>query len=254
MDLAGHAVIVTGAGRGLGRELGLAFASAGADTALFSRSREPLLETEDQARREGARTLAVAGDVTDPEQVQSMVDRVMETFGRVDVLVNNAAIIGPPRFLEDADPEAWRRIVETNLNGPCFCARAVLPRMLKQGRGRIINVSSGLARMAFPRFSGYCSTKAGLEQMTRCLAEEFSGTGVLACALDPGVMDTPMQEKIRELGEERLGSELFAQFRDFKHKGMLREPSKVAELAVHLASAGHLEKNGGVYTLSDMKT
>ena len=253
MDLAGKTAIVTGAGRGLGRAVSLAFAESGANTVLFSRSRESLLDTEREAQRKGARTLAVSGDVTQPDQVQAMAERATQAFGRVDVLVNNATIIGPSRFLQDADPAAWRSIVETNLNGPYLCSRAVLPYMLERGSGRIINVSSGLARMSFPRFCGYCSTKAGLEQMTRCLAAELSGSGILVCALDPGVMDTPMQDAIRELGEEKLGTELYSRFRGFKDKGMLREPEQVAELAVYLASAAGLERNGGVYSLSDMK-
>jgi 3-oxoacyl-[acyl-carrier protein] reductase len=180
-----------------------------------------------------------------------MARQTLERFSGVDVLVNNAAVIGPSRFLEDADFEAWEKTIDINLNGAFFCARAVVPAMARQGGGKIISISSGLGQMPFPRFCAYSVSKAGIIQLTRSLSEELKGMNIQVNAIDPGVMDTSMQEQIRALGPSVLGRSIHEHFVEYKETGHLKDPAEVAALAVFLASdeADHL--NGYNGTLSD---
>ena len=200
----------------------------------------------------GGECLIAQGDVSNPQHVAEAVKRTAEELGPVGVLVNNAAVIGPARFREDADPASWSETIAINLNGAYSCCREVLPLMRERGRGRIINVVSGLAWIAFPRFCAYCTSKAGLLQMTRCLAEELTWDPVQVMALDPGVMDTQMQTNIRGLDPRQLGP-VREQFVNMRRKGMLRDPQDVAELVVALAERDEERDSGKTFSLRDLK-
>jgi NAD(P)-dependent dehydrogenase (short-subunit alcohol dehydrogenase family) len=246
----GKVVVVTGAGRGLGRASALAFAQAGWSAALFSRTRSELEEVCGQAESLPGTAAPFQGDVTSDADVHSLRDQVLSRFGHVDVLLNNAAVIGPPRFFEDEGYEGWRRTIETNLNGPCRMIQAFLPAMLERGRGAVISLTSGLARMPYPRFCAYGVTKAGIEQMTRCLSSEYGGFGLRFYAVDPGVMDTPMQERLRSLPGESIG-EIRDRFVELKEHGRLRDPSEVAVALVALAENG--AHSGSILSVSDLR-
>jgi NAD(P)-dependent dehydrogenase (short-subunit alcohol dehydrogenase family) len=118
--------------------------------------------------------------------------------------------------------------------------------------GTVINITSGLSRMAFPRFSAYCTSKAGLEHLSRCLVAEFGSAGLKVACLDPGVMDTGMQEEIRSLGPEQLGQGLWKQFSNMKKTEQLRDPAQVAELALALAVYIPEERNGESFSMQDL--
>ncbi|MEF8824562.1 MAG: SDR family oxidoreductase [Desulfohalobiaceae bacterium] len=244
--------LVTGAGRGLGRRAAVELARSGWKVALNGRSRSPLEETAEEIEALGGECLVAEGDVSDPQQVAAVVERTAESLSPVTVLVNNAARIGPARFQEDADPASWSGTLAVNLHGPQALCREVLPLMRQQGRGRIVNVVSGLAWMAFPRFNAYCTSKAALLQMTRCLAEELKQDPVQVMALDPGVMDTGMQEDIRSLDAEQLGP-VREQFLEMHNKGILRDPGDVAELVVTLAKREAEEDSGETFALRDLE-
>ena len=244
--------LVTGAGRGLGRASALKLARSGWRVALNGRSRSPLEETASEIEGLGGECLIAEGDVSDPQQVAAVVERTAESLGPAAVLLNNAATIGPARFLEDADPDSWSETIAINLNGAYTCCREVLPLMLQSGRGRIINVVSGLAWMAFPRFCAYCTSKAALLQMTRCLAEEHKRDPVQIMALDPGVMDTGMQKEIRGLGPQQLGP-VREQFTRMHHEGMLRDPEELAELVLALAQRDAGKDSGEIFSLRDLE-
>ena len=243
--------LVTGAGRGLGRRAAVELARSGWKVALNGRSRSPLEETAGEIEALGGECLVAEGDVSDPQQVAAVVERIAESLSPVAVLVNNAARIGPARFLEDADPASWSETLAVNLHGPQALCREVLPLMRQQGRGRIVNVVSGLAWMAFPRFNAYCTSKAALLQMSRCLAEELKQDPVQVMALDPGVMDTGMQADIRSLDPDQLGP-VREQFHQMRDKGMLRDSGDVAELVVALAGRDAEEDSGGTFALRDL--
>lgn len=237
MKLYGKVALVTGGGRGLGRATALAMARAGARVAVMSRSERELQGVASTIERLQGEALVCAGDVSSEEVVQSVFERVVNRFSTLDILVNSAARIGPARFLEDADPASWREAMAVNLDGVYLCSREALGIMAERGKGKIINVVSGLGQMPFPRFCAYGVSKAGVIQMTRSLAEEFRGLNIQVNAIDPGVMDTGMQEEVRRLGVGVLGAEIHARFRGFKELGQLKDPARVAELAVFLASS-----------------
>jgi NAD(P)-dependent dehydrogenase (short-subunit alcohol dehydrogenase family) len=251
MKLKGKTAVVTGAGRGLGRAIALAISKEGASVAIMSRTLNELELTAHKIIEQGGECLVFQGDVSDPNSVASMARQTVERFSRVDVLVNNAAVIGPTRLMEEADFEAWKKTIDINLNGPFFCARAVVPFMARQRGGKIISISSGLGQMPFPRFCAYSVSKAGIIQLTRSLSEELKEMNIQVNAIDPGVMDTSMQEQIRALGPSVLGKSIYDHFVGYKDKGCLKDPGEVAALAVFLASyeADHLSGYNG--TLSD---
>jgi len=250
MKLKGKTAVVTGAGRGLGQAIALAMSEEGARLTIMSRSVKELKLTAHKIVEQGGECLVFQGDVSDPNSVAGMARQTLERFSRVDVLVNNAAVIGPTRFLEDADFETWEKTIDINLNGPFFCARALVPSMARQGGGKIISISSGLGQMPFPRFCAYSVSKAGIIQLTQSLSEELKGMNIRVNAIDPGVMDTSMQEQIRALGPSVLGKSIHGHFVEYKEKGQLKDPREVAALAVFLASdeADHLSGYNGTLT------
>jgi len=252
MELEGKSAIITGAGHGLGRAVSIRFAEEGAKVSLFSRTEADLRKVSDEISRKGGESQVVPGDVSREDDVARLVERTVERFGTVDILVNNAAILGPPRFLEDATPDEWLKAISINLNGVYYCCRAVLPQMVQRRSGRIINVTSGLGSRPYPRFCAYAVSKAGVNQITRSLAEELGAKNIKVNAIDPGVMDTKMQEQIRGLGEEKLGREVYNRFTSLKKEGGLGDPFHVAELVVFLASPRSDHVNGQVVSIHDL--
>lgn len=248
MQLQGRTAVITGAGRGLGRAIAQRFAREGAEVIGLARHTDELKNVGQHIQATGGLFQGLPCDVSQAAEVQQTADQVREKYEKVDILVNNAAIVGPPQFTETFDH--WRQTLEINLLGAACCIHALLPYM--PASGTIINISSGLSRMAFPRFSAYCSSKAGLEQLSRCLAQEFAASGLKVACLDPGVMDTGMQEHIRSLGPEQVGTGLWEQFANMKKTGQLRDPVEVAELALALALYIPGERNGESFSMQDL--
>ena len=236
MKLKDRVAFITGGGRGLGRACAVAMAAEGADVIVVARSGDQLAETARMVESEGRRALAVTADLAYPEQIGRAVTEAIAAFGRVDVLVNNAGEVGPAALLHMAPPKGWGRTLAVNLTAPFLLCRGLVPSMVESGSGRIVNVTSGLGQIVMPVFGTYAVSKAGLNHLTRIMAEELRGSGVQVNALDPGVMDTSMQEHIRSLGPKVLGPPLFEQFQSFKDLGHLRPPEEAARLAVWLAS------------------
>ena len=196
MDLSKRVAIVTGGGRGIGRAIALAYASAGADV-VISAARS-LAEVSSVAARASELAGAIhpmQADVTDDRDVQRLVDRALAIHGRVDVLVNNAArgmrfvnerFMTEPQPFWEAEPDAWRLVTETNIVGVFLMSRAVVPHMLAAGRGSIINVTINHETMVRRGFSPYGPSKAALEAMTKVWEAELDGTGVVINLLAPG--------------------------------------------------------------------
>lgn len=236
MKLQDRVAIVTGAGRGLGRAVSLTFSREGASVVLLSRTESEIRQVEQKIRSNKRKALAVPTDVSRAGEVDRAVQKTLEVFQKVDILVNNAAVIGPINRVEAIDPDEWQKTTDINLNGVFYACRAVLKDMKKRRWGKIINIGSGLGIIALPRLSAYSVTKAGVIHLTRVLAEELVEFNIQVNAIDPGLMDTRMQEEVRMISKEALSQELYKRFHGFKEKGELKDPEEIATLVVLLAS------------------
>lgn len=238
MSLKNRTAIVTGAGKGLGKSIARAFAREGANVMMMDLDEGALNRAADEIRQTGwERVMSRAGDVSNEHDVSETVSETLARFHGLDILVNNAGIIGPPRFVEDTDTKNWNITIGSNLGGFFLFTRAVLPHMIGKRQGKIINIVSGLGEMPFPRFCAYAVSKAGGIQFTRSIASEMEPYGIQVNAIDPGVMDTGMQEAILRLGSEVLGEDVYQQFKEYKEDHLLKNPDDVAPLAVFLASS-----------------
>ncbi len=240
MKLAGKAAIITGAGRGIGRTIALAFAQEGADVLVASRTLAEVAETAEQARALGRHALALKVDVSSRDEVERMVAQGAEEFGKVDILVNNAGTYGSIGSLVDNDPEKWVQTVSINLFGAFFCARAVLPFMIRERRGKIINLSGGGASSPLPNFSAYAASKAAIVRLTETLAQEVEAFNIQVNAIAPGAVNTGLTDAVLAAGPA-AGEEMLAQARRQKEVGGV-PPERAAALAVFLAS----EESGGL--------
>ncbi len=197
ISLTGKTAMVTGAGRGLGREMANSLLNAGASVALVELDPEPLQETSQAAINAYGedRVMALSADVTNDAAVADAVAAAAEKFGGIDILVNNAAL-GPQSFrpsnldtplkVWEIDPDIWRRVLLINATGPLITSRSVLPAMIARGWGRIVNVTTSLDTMYRATIGPYGPSKAALEALTAVMAEELEGTGVTANVLVPG--------------------------------------------------------------------
>jgi NAD(P)-dependent dehydrogenase (short-subunit alcohol dehydrogenase family) len=190
--VAGRAVIVTGGGRGLGRQIAVSLGAAGAAVAVVARSGDEVAATAEAVTAAGGRALSFALDVTDAQAVRRMVTDVERLLGPVDLLVANAAVVTPLGPAWEADAEEWWRTLEINLRGPYLCAHAVLPAMTARGGGRIVNVVSQAGLQPVPFGSAYCTSKAALIRLTEALAIEAGPHGVSVFAIEPGWVTTAM--------------------------------------------------------------
>ncbi len=187
--------VVTGAGTGIGRASAILLAGAGARVALSGRRERPLQEVAGAIRRQGGEALVLPGDVSDPEYVERLFDSVVERWGRIDILLNNAGINTKQRNIHDISLEDWRRVVDINLSGSFYCARKALQTMRRQGSGTIINLVSMAGRQA-GAISGvaYSAAKAGQASLTQSILTEERHLGIRACSIFPGEVDTPIME------------------------------------------------------------
>src|SRR5689334_16703485 len=190
--LDGRVALITGGNRGLGFAMAQALAEAGASVVVTSRHEERAVESAAAlAGATGQRTMGLVVDVTDAEQIESMIQAVVKEFGRIDILVNNAGInIRKP--VEELDEASWDLVQNTNLKAPFLCSRAAARYMKEQRYGRIINISSMLGMVALPERSPYCASKGGLIQLTRVLALEWATHNITVNALCPGPLATEL--------------------------------------------------------------
>ncbi len=251
--LPGQVAVVTGGGRGIGRATALLLAEEGARVAVLARTEAQVRRVAEEIRARGSVALPLSVDVSRWESAEQAIARVLDTFGRVDILINNAGIIEPVIPAHRVDPHAWAYNIDVNLKGAFFMARAVLPTMLEQGHGVIINVGSGAAYNVVTSWSAYCAAKAGLVHFTRVLAAELEGTGVRVNSVRPGVVDTEMQHRLRSVPAEDFGPSNLERFRRLKEEGQLLPPEYPAQLIVWLCTdeAAHIHgQEADIYELS----
>lgn len=189
MKLEGKVAVVTGGSRGLGRGMALALAEAGADVAVASRTLSTLKEVSQEIEGKGRRSLAVELDVCNLPTIDQMVKKVVDEFGRIDILVNNAGMnIRKPTV--QVTEEDWDKIISTNLKGAFFCAQAVGKVMIRQKRGKIINIGSLTSKVALPNMAPYAATRGGILQLTKTLAVEWAKYNINVNAIGPGYFKT----------------------------------------------------------------
>jgi NAD(P)-dependent dehydrogenase (short-subunit alcohol dehydrogenase family) len=189
--LEGKVVMITGASQGLGRALALAFAREGARVAINARSEDSIGPVAEEVDVAGAEVLALAADVSKSTDVERMVGETVERFGKIDVLVNNAGLLGPRVRIEEYPEHEWREVIDANLTGPFLVSKAAIPH-LTQG-GSVINVVSGVSIEGRAEWGAYSVSKFGIEGLTQILAAELGGRGIRVNAVDPGGMRTQMR-------------------------------------------------------------
>lgn len=233
-ELHGQVVVITGAGRGIGRAMAGAFAREGARVALVARSAAELKETAGEIRAAGGSALPLPADITDLSAVEQALAQVEAEWSAPDVVVNNAGSFGAIGPVWEVDPERWWRDVTVNLRGTFHCTRTALGGMVARNRGRIINVIGGGTGNPFPYGSGYAGSKAAVMRLTECAAAELKQAGkeVAVFAMGPGLVRTRMTEYQLESEEGQRWM--------FRIEGMFAEgvdvpPTRAAELAVQLA-------------------
>ena len=233
MELKDAVVIITGGGTGIGRATALRFAEKGASVVVCGRRRGPLTETVELIKQRGGEALAISADVRIWTEITAMVDSVLERFGKIDCLVNNAGVVMIKPVAETTEKE-WSTIMDINLKGVFLCSKAVLPKMLKKGSGLIINVSSTFGRKGVPNLSAYCASKSGIITLTQSLAKELNAKGIQVFAVCPGATDTDMNRVL-------VGEAVSRQY---------MPPEKVAEKVVNL-TAGEINLRSGASMIVD---
>ncbi len=227
--LEGKVAVVTGAAQGIGQGIAVKLHEEGAMVLLADLNLKAVGKTAQKLNVSGGpRAVACSLDVVDPESVERAMEECVREFGRIDILINSAGVVGRGK-VEEIDPESWSKILTVNLTGTFLCCRAVIPHMRAAGGGIILNTSSVSARMPDVGLSAYCVSKGGVEIFTRVLAAEVAPYGIRVNCYAPGVTDTPMtRDLIESRGERKL-----------RHisLGRFGKPAEIAELAVFLCSS-----------------
>jgi len=235
-----HVALITGSSQGLGLSIARLFARRGIGLVLTARRAEPL-ESARHELSQLTRVLALPGDVADEAHVTRLVSSARDTFGFIDVLINNASELGPTPMPElvELDPAEFSKILEVNLVAPLRLTQHVLPMMRARAEGLIVNITSDAGIQAYPTWGGYGSSKAGLEHLSRVLAAEVEGSGVRVFVVDPGDMDTAMHRAaepgvdLSHLATPEVVAPAFvrlldepAQFARFEAQQMLQAPAR----------------------------
>jgi 3-oxoacyl-[acyl-carrier protein] reductase len=244
-SLKDKVAVVTGASQGIGRDTALALAEAGAKVAVAARNEEKLLALVADIAATGGTAFAVKMDVADAEQVKAGFKLVLEKFGRLDILVNNAAITRDGLAMR-MKAEDWEAVLRTNLTGAHLCIQQALPTMMKARAGRIINISSVVAQSGNPGQANYVAAKAGLIGLTKAVAVEIASRNITVNAVAPGFIETPMTDALPDKVKEEVKTRI--------PLGRMGSARDVASAIVFLASdeagyiTGHvLNVNGGMH-------
>jgi NAD(P)-dependent dehydrogenase (short-subunit alcohol dehydrogenase family) len=239
MRLKDRVCIITGGGRGLGRDMSLAFSREGAHIVVSGTTESAINSTAAEIRAIGARAVAVVCDVSNEEAVGQLVETALREFGTIGVLVNNAGIIGPTAAVTEVSREDWDHTIAVNLTGAFLCAKAVLPHMAERGRGKVINISSVAGHKGYPLRSPYSVSKWGMIGLSQTLAAEWGRYNIQVNTISPGpVRGDRMDEVIRRRAEQsdRRIDDVAREYRGKLALGRFVEPDHIAATAVFLAS------------------
>jgi 3-oxoacyl-[acyl-carrier protein] reductase len=249
-ELRDKSVLITGAGRGIGKRLAMGFSAAGARVAVLARSQAELDLAKLEIEQAGGNALRLRADVRDLEQVSAAVDRVRVVFGGLDVLVAAAGVQGPIGPLLTTKPKAWADTLETNVIGVVNSCRAVLPYMIERRCGKLVLIACGGAGHPRPNFSAYAASKAAIARFAECLAEEVRDHNVQVNCVAPGGAYTHMTDEILHAGEERAGAREIAEAEEVRVTGGIA-PEKQIALVLFLASSRSNHVSGKLIHVND---
>jgi NAD(P)-dependent dehydrogenase (short-subunit alcohol dehydrogenase family) len=228
--LDGKVALITGGGTGIGAACARVFAQEGAAVVITGRRKDVLEAVAKEIAKAKGRALAVAGSVTDEAHAQSAVAQAARTFGRLDVLVNNAGALAFGKPLHETDEATWNDMLATNLTGAYRMIRAAVPEMIKAGGGSIVNVSSVVSLVGLPMLAAYSASKGGLDALTRCVAMDYAQQSIRCNSVCPGLVDTPMAAGLIN------DKDALAQLMTAYPLGRPGTPEEVAKLVLYLAS------------------
>lgn len=230
--LAGKVALITGGGTGIGRATALAFAREAAKVAVVGRRLEKLLEVVKELKAAGGDAIAVSCDVSRAADVQGAVRKTVETFGKLNVVVNNAGVLHVST-IEEIPEDEWDRLIDANLKGPFLMCRAALPEFRKAGGGAIVNVGSVLGLVAMKKRAAYCASKGGVTLLTKAIAIDHGHENIRANCICPSIVETELVSQLFNTPDgDRVKRERLATI----PLGRMGRPADIADLAVYLAS------------------
>jgi NAD(P)-dependent dehydrogenase (short-subunit alcohol dehydrogenase family) len=244
LRLKGKVAIVTGAGAGIGQGIAVRFAQEGARVVIAERDAKRGRAALDEIQGAGGQSIFLEVDVSSAGDVQRMTDRALETYGRIDVLCNNAGIIAPGEgCAHEISEQVWDLTMNVNLKGYWLCSRSVLPHMLERKQGAIIMIASPTGLYGFTRLTAYSSSKGGVTGLMRAMAADYAPSGIRVNAIVPGTIDTPMNAAEFE---DPQAKQYWADAAPAKRLGY---PSDIAGMAVFLGSSDAEYCIGGLFTV-----
>ena len=224
----GKVAFVTGAASGIGRATAVAFAAEGARVAILDRTEAALRATADAIRETGGDVLVIAGDVSQPQQVEAAVGRVVATFGRLDIAFNNAGVENRAAPVAEIDLEEWDRILDINLRGTFVCMKHELAQMVRQGGGVIVNTSSGAGIRGVAGGASYAASKHAIIGLTKSAALDYAGQNIRVNAILPGNIETPMMDRF-------TGGDMQKAI-DLEPVGRLGKPEEIADAVLWMSA------------------
>jgi NAD(P)-dependent dehydrogenase (short-subunit alcohol dehydrogenase family) len=241
--LNGKVAVITGGNAGIGEAIAKVFAREGASVVITGRRQGELDRVVSDIVKEQGKAFAVAGSVTDEPHVQETVRRAVQQFGQLDILINNAGVGDFGKRLHEIDDATWAQVLNVNLTGVFRMMRAVLPQMIKQGKGAIINISSIASLVGLPTLPAYAASKGAIDAMTRALAVDYAKEGIRCNVVNPGLIDTPMAAPLMN-NPEQLNTIL-------SHYPIRRagKPEEVANMVLYLVSDEATWVTGGTFPI-----
>jgi NAD(P)-dependent dehydrogenase (short-subunit alcohol dehydrogenase family) len=239
IDLNGRSAVVTGAAQGFGRAIAERYVASGAKVAIWDND-QPLAEKT--AKEIGAGVIALKVDVTDLTAVEKTRDETLKAFGKIDIFVNNAGVAGVNKTVWDTDLDEWRKVLRINLDGPFICCKAVVPLMIKQNYGRIVNIASIAGKEGNPNAAHYSASKAALIALTKSLGKELAAHNIMVNAVTPAAAKTAIFDQLTQQHIDFMLSKIP------KNRFVLVE--ELAALAAWLASEDCSFSTGAVFDIS----
>ncbi|WP_447599983.1 SDR family NAD(P)-dependent oxidoreductase [Nitrospira sp. Nam80] len=241
--LSGKVAVITGGSAGIGEAIAKLFAGEGASVVVTGRRKEELERVVKGIVVNGGRALAVPGSVSDEPHVREVVAQTVRTFGKVNILVNNAGVGDFGRRLHEIDDATWQSVLDINLTGVFRMTRAVVPELIKAGGGSIVNISSIASVVGLPGNPAYATSKGGLDALTRALAVDYAKDNIRCNVVNPGLVDTPMAAPLMNSPEQL--NPIMAQYA-IRRPG---KPDEVAKMVLYLASDEAAWVTGGTFMI-----